>query len=135
MKIAYLFFGLLFSAFSYSVILSSQSKEEYFTPDNQYMVIIKNNNQIVLINMTDFQQITENEEQEQILAEYQQNANICSICIDSDDATGESDKLVETIYGHWFHAPCLRQWVQTNNSCPCCRHRLDIDVNALLLRL
>lgn len=63
----------------------------------------------------------------------QQSISECSICQDSIDTTIESycsgrSNLVITPCGHVFHASCLHEWLENNNTCPLCRHELLFNV-------
>jgi hypothetical protein len=63
----------------------------------------------------------------------QQSISECSICQDSIDANIESycsgqSNLVITPCGHVFHASCLHEWLENNNTCPLCRHELLFNV-------
>ncbi|EFN59040.1 hypothetical protein CHLNCDRAFT_15464, partial [Chlorella variabilis] len=39
----------------------------------------------------------------------------------------EGDEVQVMPCCHSFHPPCLAPWLQTNNSCPTCRHELPTD--------
>ncbi|KAJ0980992.1 hypothetical protein J5N97_009247 [Dioscorea zingiberensis] len=41
-----------------------------------------------------------------------------------------NDKMQELPCKHLFHPPCLKPWLDENNSCPICRHELRTDDHA-----
>ncbi|KAJ1982351.1 hypothetical protein H4R35_000304 [Dimargaris xerosporica] len=51
----------------------------------------------------------------------------CSICRD-DFNVGEN--VVRLPCKHFFHDPCIKQWLRTNGTCPICRKRLDNAVGS-----
>lgn len=43
----------------------------------------------------------------------------CAICMERAPF-----RKHRTACDHWFHAACLRPWLEKNNACPVCRQRL-----------
>lgn len=50
------------------------------------------------------------------------NTTTCSVCMEN---FVKEDTLLKIGCGHAFHKDCLLPWLQTNNTCPVCRHELD----------
>ncbi|BAF25165.1 E3 ubiquitin-protein ligase AIP2 [Oryza sativa Japonica Group] len=48
----------------------------------------------------------------------------CAVCRES---LLVDDKMQELPCKHLFHPPCLKPWLDENNSCPICRHELRTD--------
>ncbi|KAI3435234.1 Cytosolic Fe-S cluster assembly factor NBP35 [Psidium guajava] len=51
-----------------------------------------------------------------------EDGECCSICL--EDYHGP-EKVAELPCSHVFHRPCIIQWLESSNSCPLCRCRLD----------
>ena len=49
------------------------------------------------------------------------NYGECSVCL--DDIIGNSKYITQC--GHKFHKKCAKKWFFENNTCPCCRQKLD----------
>lgn len=47
--------------------------------------------------------------------------NICSICLDKRD--GKKFDM-QTSCNHYFHQQCVKEWIETKGTCPCCRYKL-----------
>lgn len=52
------------------------------------------------------------------------NETRCPICL--DDYTENDNVLAMHPCAHFFHADCLQQWLQTSQSCPNCRARVQM---------
>jgi len=48
----------------------------------------------------------------------------CAVCREN---LVVDDKMQELPCKHLFHPPCLKPWLDENNSCPICRHELRTD--------
>ncbi|PPQ99420.1 hypothetical protein CVT24_005407 [Panaeolus cyanescens] len=48
----------------------------------------------------------------------------CPICL--DDYAQDDMVLKLSNCSHWLHRDCLKQWLQTANTCPVCRKRVDV---------
>lgn len=46
----------------------------------------------------------------------------CPICF---EAIGKKD-LLKTSCNHTFHYDCMKKWLETKSSCPCCRGKLKV---------
>ncbi|KAJ4801787.1 E3 ubiquitin-protein ligase [Rhynchospora pubera] len=51
----------------------------------------------------------------------------CAVCREN---LVVGDKMQELPCKHLFHPPCLKPWLDENNSCPVCRHELRTDDHA-----
>ncbi|OEL37704.1 E3 ubiquitin-protein ligase AIP2 [Dichanthelium oligosanthes] len=51
----------------------------------------------------------------------------CAVCREN---LVVDDKMQELPCKHLFHPPCLKPWLDENNSCPICRHELRTDDHA-----
>ncbi|ONK66030.1 uncharacterized protein A4U43_C06F3450 [Asparagus officinalis] len=51
----------------------------------------------------------------------------CAVCREN---LVVGDKMQELPCKHLFHPPCLKPWLDENNSCPICRHELRTDDHA-----
>uniref|UniRef100_A0A2P2IV38 RING-type E3 ubiquitin transferase n=1 Tax=Rhizophora mucronata TaxID=61149 RepID=A0A2P2IV38_RHIMU len=60
---------------------------------------------------------------EELLAKLGQDPE-CAICKEN---LVVDDKMQELPCKHTFHPPCLKPWLDENNSCPICRHELRTD--------
>jgi len=49
-------------------------------------------------------------------------AETCAICLSTE--VTQQRQMCRTHCGHDFHKSCLEQWLETNNTCPCCREAL-----------
>ena len=47
----------------------------------------------------------------------------CPVCQD-DFKEGEEEAVVKMPCGHAFHKECLLPWLESNNTCPTCRHEI-----------
>lgn len=50
----------------------------------------------------------------------------CCVCM-SDFETG--DEVISMPCGHSFHDACIKQWLNTNRTCPVCRDKLPTDAD------
>jgi hypothetical protein len=57
----------------------------------------------------------------------EQNANICSICLESNSKSSERLEC-----GHHFHKECIDPWLSSNNTCPLCRLKVQMIPNSSL---
>ncbi len=55
----------------------------------------------------------------EVKPEEEEAKEICSVCLDDENCVD-----CETSCSHNFHANCLSQWVNKNNSCPLCREKI-----------
>lgn len=58
------------------------------------------------------------------------NANICSICLESNSNGDKSSERLEC--GHHFHKECIDPWLRSNNTCPLCRLKVEMIPNSSL---
>lgn len=54
--------------------------------------------------------------------ELPEDARQCLICLETFES-GETRKTLPCLHG--FHQPCADKWLQTNGSCPICKHRIS----------
>jgi hypothetical protein len=55
---------------------------------------------------------------------------ICQICFEPDALQGvavEFSHIVKTICGHYYHLECISNWVAQKQSCPMCKHELQLS--------
>ncbi|XP_010261696.1 PREDICTED: E3 ubiquitin-protein ligase AIP2 [Nelumbo nucifera] len=60
---------------------------------------------------------------EEVLAKFG-SETCCAICLEK---FVPNDKLQELPCKNMFHPPCLKPWLDENNSCPVCRYELQTD--------
>jgi hypothetical protein len=65
------------------------------------------------------------EVESEVKPEEEESTEICSVCLDDENCVD-----CKTGCSHNFHAKCLSQWVNKNNSCPLCREKItSINTN------
>ena len=47
---------------------------------------------------------------------------ICSICIEQ---VAEGSRACKLMCKHWFHISCILPWINSKNTCPNCRERIE----------
>lgn len=64
--------------------------------------------------------------QKKVSTETNEKAMSCTICLEDD-----TNRLVTLAchHEHHFHAPCIRGWIQNNNTCPICRVPIALNNN------
>jgi hypothetical protein len=57
-----------------------------------------------------------------LISQHMVSMDLCSICLE------ENDKNVYCLdCKHNFHAECIFQWLETQNTCPLCRSKVIMD--------
>ena len=52
----------------------------------------------------------------------QDNTDKCSICYDMYQ---NSQDIIHLPCKHYYHKDCILPWLKENNTCPCCRIKID----------
>ncbi|KAJ5155908.1 hypothetical protein N7492_008711 [Penicillium capsulatum] len=53
-----------------------------------------------------------------------QEAMDCPICLEPIDLGA---MVIQLVCGHWYHPPCVTDWLRTSHSCPSCRREVELE--------
>ena len=64
------------------------------------------------------------------------NTTACSVCLDdfdhaSNGSVGDGDEVVRLLCGHLFHEGCVRPWLESRGTCPCCRLSVGLSMSVV----
>lgn len=59
-------------------------------------------------------------------------AGDCSICLEKIDPTKKSKRITNLECLHWFHYDCIKKWLKAQDTCPTCRHKVEVVIEQQL---